>query len=113
MILRPEPEARYRPGDLITHRRYGYRGVVLAQDPSCLAPESWYRSNQTQPRRDQPWYHVLVHDSETTTYVAQENLVRDVSPVEIVHPWLSLYFHAFLPEEGRYERNARPFGDSG
>ena len=55
--------ARFQPGHLVRHRRYGYRGVVVALDLECGAGDDWYRSNRTQPDRDQPWYHVLVHGS--------------------------------------------------
>ena len=102
-----EASARFAPGDLVRHRRYGYRGVVVDLDPSCAAPAEWYGSNQTQPDRDQPWYHVLVHGSTQTTYAAQENLAGDPNGGEIAHPWLPLFFSAF--SEGRYLRNDRPF----
>ena len=50
-------------GTLVRHRRYGYRGVIVAFDATCQASDQWYYSNQTQPSHDQPWYHVLVHES--------------------------------------------------
>lgn len=97
----------FRPGTLVRHRRYGYRGVVVAVDRTCRAPEEWRRSNRTRPRRDQPWYHVLVHGAHHSTYPAQSSLEADVAPEPIVHPWLSLFFEAFT--DGRYVRNDRPW----
>lgn len=94
--------ARFKTGALVHHRRYGYRGVVVAADGSCLASEDWYRSNQTQPARDQAWYHVLVDASEATTYVAEENLDADVSGAPVQHPLLRFFFTAFY--KGRYYR---------
>jgi len=110
MIRRAEGGAapRFAPGDLVRHRRYGYRGVVVERDLSCAAPDAWYGSNQTQPERDQPWYHVLVHGTGQTTYAAQQNLEGDPSGGEIAHPLLPHYFSAF--SDGRYVRNERPFG---
>ena len=93
----------YKPGQLVVHRRYGYRGVVVAFDVTCEAEDDWYLTNQTQPSRDQPWYHVLVHDSEQITYAAQVNLQADDSDQQIVHPLVEHFFSAF--SDGHYLRN--------
>lgn len=97
----------FSPGELVKHRRYGYRGVVVDVDRGCQASEQWYWKNQTQPSRDQPWYHVLVDGSSTTTYSAQENLTPDPLGEPIEHPWLEYFFGRF--EHGRYSRNDRPW----
>ncbi len=101
----PGSPVRFPPGSLIRHRRYGYRGVVVAFDLECRADEGWYRKNRTQPARDQPWYHVLVHGSMQTTYAAQTSLMPDPSGEPIAHPLLGQYFGAL--REGYYERNDR------
>ena len=105
----PEPPdsspARFLPGHLVRHRRYGYRGVVVAVDQVCAADENWYQSNQTRPDRDQPWYHVLVHESTQTTYAAQSSLMPDPIGGEINHPLLAEFFAGFA--EGFYLRNER------
>ena len=87
-------------GQLVCHRRYGYRGVVAARDPQCRASEDWYQNNQTQPDRDQPWYHVLVHGGEHTTYVVEENLEEDLGGEQVVHPLTRVIFEFF--HSGRY-----------
>lgn len=97
----------FEPGQLVRHRRYGYRGVVVDCDAQCRANEEWYQSNQTQPDRDQPWYHVLVHGSPSSTYAAQENLVPDPDPQPVYHPLVPLFFKDYL--NGRYVRNAQPW----
>lgn len=110
MIALPESfhhSPKFGPGQLVIHRRYGYRGVVVERDESCLADETWYQKNQTQPRRNQPWYHVLVHDSSTCTYAAAESLMADDSGLPIAHPLLSHFFSAF--EGGGYLRNDQPW----
>ena len=94
-------EARFHEGQLVQHKRYNYRGVVVGRDPYCQAPDKWYRRNRTQPARDQPWYQVLVHGGEQT-YVAEENLVPDDSGRQIRHPLVEEYFSVFL--NGRYHR---------
>ena len=93
----------FEPGQLVCHRRYGYRGVIVERDDSCLADDQWYHKNQTQPDRDQPWYHVLVHGATTCTYAASENLVLDASGMPIEHPLLQHFFSQF--KNGMYVRN--------
>ena len=101
---RPVPTL-YEPGQLVRHKRYGYRGVVVARDDRFRLSEAWYRSNRTQPRRDQPWYHVLVHQGRHVTYAAQSSLLPDESLKAVDHPLVRFFFSGF--EEGSYERNGR------
>ena len=91
---------RFETGQVVCHRRYSYRGVIVGGDPSCKAEEEWYRRNQTQPERDQPWYHVLVDGASHTTYVAQENLQVDPSGRRVDHPLVERFFCTFY--RGRY-----------
>ena len=108
----PEAEARetdplYSPGQIVLHRRYGYCGVVVEFDLTCMADDAWYQTNQTQPDRNQPWYHVLVDGSSNTTYAAQTSLEADDHPGPITHPFLKHFFTIFTGE--RYVRNDRPW----
>ncbi|MBT3605434.1 MAG: heat shock protein HspQ [Candidatus Latescibacteria bacterium] len=100
-------ESRFKPGQLVKHKRYGYRGIIVAVDLTCHATESWYQSNLSQPDRNQPWYHVLVHDSDQSPYAAQTSLEADTSTEEINHPWLEEFFSDFVG--GEYIRNQRPW----
>lgn len=79
----------------MVHRRYGYRGVVVAVDATCAAPDAWYLSNRTRPPREQAWYHVLVHAADHATYAAESNLDSDPDPEPIAHPMLARYFSGF------------------
>ncbi len=103
----PEKEPLYHPGQIVRHRRYGYRGVVVDFDLTCKADEAWYQSNQTRPDRNQPWYHVLVDGSDIATYAAQTSLEADERPAPITHPYLEHFFTDFIG--GRYVRNDRPW----
>jgi heat shock protein HspQ len=94
---------QFRPGQLVKHRRYGYRGVVVDVDLECHAPDQWYQRNQTQPLRQQPWYHVLVHETGTVTYAAQDNLEADEANAPIEHPLIDALFDGFNGES--YLRN--------
>ena len=97
-----KPGLYYEIGTIVQHRLYGYRGVVVAYDPECVAGDKWYFSNKTQPPRAQPWLHVLVHDSGgLSTYVAQSNLQEDPDQTPIEHPRLSCYFGEL--KNGRYQ----------
>ena len=109
-IKRPPPDPIrpvFEPGQLVRHRRYGYRGVVVARDDFCQADEEWYSKNQTQPDRDQPWYHVLVHGTSSCTYAASESLVADANCLPIEHPLLPHFFSEF--KKGIYIRNDEPW----
>lgn len=92
-------------GAIIAHRRYQYRGIIVARDPQCLADEHWYQSNQTQPGRLQPWYHVLVDRAQHHTYVAESNIQLTDETHAIMHPLLPLFFTR--DENGVYVRNDR------
>ena len=102
-----KPDPTYAVGQLVQHRRYGYRGVIVAVDLSCAASDDWYHRNQTQPDRVQPWYHVLVHDQPTVTYAAETSLAPDRSGLPIHHPWIDEYFSDF--QDGGYVRNEVAF----
>jgi heat shock protein HspQ len=95
------PNIFYDLGLVVTHQNYGYRGVIVAVDPICMAGDTWYKSNKTQPNRDQPWYHVLVHDSGgLSTYAAHSSLKQDTSGQPINHPRIGCYFTKL--EDGCY-----------
>lgn len=94
-------------GQLVQHRKYGYRGVVVALDLSCQADDDWYFSNRSQPDRYQAWYHVLVHGGEQVTYAAQTSLQGDDSREQVIHPFIPHFFSAF--SDGRYIRNDTPW----
>jgi heat shock protein HspQ len=103
----PDALPRFSPGQLVKHRRYGYRGVVVDFDVRCQADEQWYQKNQTQPDREQPWYHVLVDGSTYVTYAAEVNLEPDHEDQPIHHPLVPHLFERF--EGGEYERNDTPW----
>jgi len=105
MIAFTTPRPRFRVGQIVRHRRYGYRGIVVAVDRTCRAPDSWYQSNRTQPDRNQPWYHVLVDGSANVTYAAQASLEADPDPDPVEHPLVEQFFD--ITAEGQYQRNDR------
>ena len=104
-----ENPTKFQTGDIITHKRYEYRGVIVHTDMHFQGNETWYLSNQTQPSKEQPWYFVLVDGNQQVTYVADENLSRDQSFNRVVHPMLNLFFSGYDVELKRYSRNDVPW----
>lgn len=97
----------FTPGATVRHRKYGYRGVVVDFDLRCLADDDWYRSNRSQPDKQQPWYHVLVDGGELITYAAQENLAPDDADEPVVHPLMDRFFEQ--TRKPPYRRNDEPW----
>ena len=96
-----ESQARFALGQLVTHRLFGYRGVIFDVDPVFQGSDEWYERNaRSRPPRDQPWYHVLVHGAAHTTYVAERNLEPDEESRPIRHPLADEIFSGFY--DGQY-----------
>jgi heat shock protein HspQ len=88
-------------GDVIRHRLFDYRGLVVDVDAEFSLTDEWYETvARTRPPKDEPWYHVLVHGSTHVTYVAERNLETDNSGAPIFHPLVEEYFSG--REDGRY-----------
>ena len=99
-------KTRFSVGELIHHRLFDYRGVIVDVDPNFQGSDEWYESvARSRPPKDQPWYHVLVDGSEHSTYVAERNLEADELLQPITHPSLGHFFSAF--EHDRYRRLER------
>jgi len=94
---------QFSVGELVHHRLFDYRGVIVDVDRNFQASEEWYEAvAKSRPPKHRPWYHVLVHGSDHMTYVAERNLEADDSLEPIRHPLLEQYFSAF--DDGRYIR---------
>lgn len=96
-------EPKFYIGQLVHHRKFDYRGVVVDVDPEYDGSEEWYElMARSRPPRDAPWYHVLVHGARHATYVAERHLEPDASGEQVDHPALGQFFDRF--ENGRYVR---------
>jgi len=52
--------SEFHVGQLVVHRRFSYRGVVVDVDPVFSSTDAWYEEMAiTRPPKDQPWYRVL------------------------------------------------------
>ena len=83
----------YNIGQVIHHKLFDYRGVILKVDDYFKLSDEWYNSMaKSKPPKDKPWYCILVHNQTYTTYVAERNLCPDDSDKEIIHPMMPMYF---------------------
>ncbi len=95
---------KFSVGELVHHRLFDYRGVIVDVDRDFQATEEWYEQvAKSRPPKNRPWYHVLVHGCEHSTYVAEQNLEPDDRVEPINHPMLGEFFSKF--DNGRYVRN--------
>jgi heat shock protein HspQ len=98
------PQARFAIGEVVRHRIFDFRGVIFDVDAEFANTEEWYESipEALRPRKDQPFYHLLAENSETSyvAYVSQQNLVSDDSHEPVDHPALGDMFDRL--EGGRY-----------
>ena len=96
-----DSNCKFSIGDIINHLRFDYRGVICDVDATFQGTEEWYNQMaKSKPPRDQPWYHVLVDQSASMTYVAERNLEADSSSTHIEHPLVDQYFSQF--KNGKY-----------
>jgi heat shock protein HspQ len=98
------PRARFGIGEVVKHRIFDFRGVVFDVDPEFANSEEWYEAipEAIRPSRDQPYYHLLAENAETTyvAYVSQQNLMADESEEPVDHPAIAAMFDGL--EDGRY-----------
>ncbi len=92
---------RFSVGDVVQHKLFDYRGVIVGVDTYFRGTETWYEAvARSRPPQHRPWYHVLPHEAQHQTYVAEQNLEPDHSGLPIQHPLLERYFTEF--RNGRY-----------
>ncbi len=97
-------DARFSIGQVVKHRFYDFRGVIYDVDSTFSNSEEWYESipEEVRPARDQPYYHLLAENSQTTyeAYVSEQNLLPDESGNPCRHPLVDEYFEG--REDGCY-----------
>ena len=87
---------KFHRGQVVHHKLFDYRGVVVGVDETFQLPEEWYEQvARSRPPKDQPWYHFLVHGTGQTTYVAERNLEPSSSVEPVEHPLLNRFFDKF------------------
>ena len=100
-------KAKFKIGQIIHHRLFDYSGVVFDVDPIFQGSEEWYKQvARSHPPKNKPWYHVLVHAAEHTTYVAEQNLDLEEQLKAIQHPLINSLFTKF--DGLQYQLKSRP-----
>jgi len=88
--------AKYAVGHVVRHRFYPFRGVIFDIDPVFNNTEEWWLSIpvEMRPRKDQPFYHLLAENAETTyvAYVSEQNLLPDEAGTPVKHPRVNELF---------------------
>ena len=93
--------AKFDVGQIVLHKLFNYRGVIVDVDPVFQNSDEWYEQVAlSRPPKNNPWYRILVHNAVHETYVAERNLSVDTSFEPISHPLVDVYFDSFA--EGRY-----------
>jgi hemimethylated DNA binding protein len=96
---RLELGASFVPGVCIVHKRFGYRGIVIACEPWCTAPVAWRAQMDVAslPRGEaQPFYHCLVDERDRTggqvTFVCEDNMEPSDAAFPVQNRMLDLLF---------------------
>ncbi len=97
MLIRP---AQFNLGDIVHHEKRPYRGVIVDVDPAFAGPEDWLQEGGS-PAGDQPWYHLVLDNSEQMAYVPEEQLEPDHSEEPVFNPSLTNLLGEF--QDGRYK----------
>ena len=89
-------KAKFKIGQIVHHKLFDYTGVIFDIDPIFQSSDEWYEQVAiSRPPKNNPWYHVLVHDAEHSTYVAERNLDTEEHPKAIQNPLVNSLFSKF------------------
>jgi heat shock protein HspQ len=93
-------ETLFSIGQVVKHRIFAFRGVIIDVDHEFNNTEEWWLSipEDIRPRKDQPFYHLLAESESTVyaAYVSEQNLLIDDSGKPISHPEVTEIFGEFL-----------------
>jgi heat shock protein HspQ len=82
--------AKFGIGQVVRHRHFPFRGVIVDVDPTFANTEEWWLSipEPIRPAKDQPFYHLLAENDEShyTAYVSEQNLMPDDTGEPVAHP---------------------------
>ncbi|MCZ6578415.1 MAG: heat shock protein HspQ [Gammaproteobacteria bacterium] len=93
-------KTQFSIGQVVRHRVYPFRGVIVDVDPEFNNSEEWWQSipEEVRPRKDQPFYHLLAENEDTSyvAYVSEQNLLIDESGIPVNNPEVAQVFGQFL-----------------
>ncbi len=99
-------EPAFAVGTVVSHTKYNFRAVIIDVD-GCYQGEDnhlAFINEEERPCPKQPWYQLLVHGGEDTTYVAECMLYSDVSSEPIAHPMIDKFLTPNV-QDGCYQAN--------
>lgn len=100
------PHVEFRVGDVITHTKLNFRGVIIGWDEHAIAPEKFLKvaHGENKNYATQPNYAVLIDTRDRLTpqlsYIVQENLEIDKGTV--MHPLVDKFFDGFDEKRQKY-----------
>ncbi len=101
----------YCIGDIVRHKHYPFRGVIVDVDPEFDNTEEWYSAipEDVRPAKEQPFYHLLAENSDSfyTAYVSQQNLTPDADNGPVSHPDVEEVFEDL--QDNRYQLRREAF----
>lgn len=97
--------AKFNIGDLVVHKRQGYRAVVIDVDPLFQASGRYNpQASKREFSQRNPWYRLLVDESNQMTYVEECLLAFDENPHAIDNPQVEQYLEN---RQGEYHTISR------
>lgn len=94
------PNIEFRVGQVIVHKTWKYRGVIIGWDEKARAPPEWIEefNRKNKMWKNMPNYSILVDTRDRLTpqitYVPQENL-EVVKSTKVFHPLIDHYFENY------------------
>ena len=103
-------KAKFGLGQVVKHKMFPIRGVIVDIDPKYSNTEEWWQAipKEIRPKKDQPFYHLLAENSDShyMAYVSEQNLVKDTSGEPVDHPEVDSYFGTL--RNGKYDLEVKP-----
>ncbi|XP_056342889.1 F-box only protein 21-like isoform X1 [Oenanthe melanoleuca] len=98
----PKPEyIKFRVGQVIIHRKFGYSGVIVGWDVKANTPEEQLQLRYLpvkQGLKDTPHYRILINKAngfgKSTAYVPEEEITVIIG-LEVYHPDMETYFSGY------------------
>ena len=104
-------EPLFSIGDIVKHRLYPFRGVIVDIDPEFDNTDEWYDAipEEVRPEKEQPFYHLLAENSDSfyAAYVSQQNLQTDKENGPVSHPDVDDVFDGI--SDGKYTLRREAF----
>ncbi|NXO93002.1 FBX21 protein, partial [Certhia brachydactyla] len=98
----PKPEyIKFRVGQVIIHRRFGYSGVIVGRDVKANTPEEQLQPRYPPVKQDlkhTPHYRILINNAngfgKSTAYVPEEEITV-IMGLQVYHPDMETYFSEY------------------